>query len=229
MRFTLSVIFSAVILAVLVSLGLWQVRRLAWKEAYLADLEARISAAPVALPARPDPVRDQYLPVKVSGTLTGEGLQVLASTRDAGAGYRIIQVLVTGDGRRVMVDLGFEPIESHESPRLTGPIRVTGNLHWPDEVDSWTPAPEPDKGLFFARDVPVLADALGAEPLLIVARTTEPPVEGVLPLPVSTEAIPNRHLEYVFTWFAFAFIWSVISFVMLRRIWLKRVRPQKGN
>ena len=41
--------------AVLVALGVWQVQRLAWKEALLADIEARIASEPVALPADPDP------------------------------------------------------------------------------------------------------------------------------------------------------------------------------
>ncbi len=42
--------------AILVSLGLWQVQRLAWKEAIVADINSRITAAPVDLPAQPDPL-----------------------------------------------------------------------------------------------------------------------------------------------------------------------------
>ncbi len=229
MRFALSVVFAAVILAVLISLGLWQMRRLDWKQAYLADLESRVAARPVALPAAPDPERDRYLPVEVAGRLTGEGLRVLASTRDEGAGFRIIRVLAAGDGRRVLVDLGFQPVESHANPALTGPIRVIGNLQWPDEKDKWTPAAVPQKGEWFARDVGEMAAWLRTEPLLIVARTTSPAIEGVRVLPVSTESIPNRHLEYVFTWFAFAAIWSVVSGIMLTRSWRARGARQKGS
>ena len=53
--------------AILVSLGMWQVQRLAWKEGILAEIEARIAADPVALPASVDPVADEYLPVEVTG------------------------------------------------------------------------------------------------------------------------------------------------------------------
>ena len=176
-----------------------------------------IGAAPAALPASPEPARDRYLPVRLSGTLTGEGVRVLASTRDRGAGYRIVQVLETDSGRRVMVDLGFQPVAA-ATPRLAGPLSVTGNLHWPDELDRWTPAPEPDKRLFFARDVPTLSAFLKTEPVLIVARVTDPAFAAIEPLPVSTEAIPNRHLEYVITWFSFAAIWTVMTAVVLWRI-----------
>jgi surfeit locus 1 family protein len=57
--------------AILVSLGVWQVQRLAWKEGVLAEIEARIAAAPVALPEAPDPEADRYLPVADGGAILG--------------------------------------------------------------------------------------------------------------------------------------------------------------
>src|ERR1700681_970228 len=41
---------AATALAILVSLGLWQLERKAWKEGLIATLEQRLSASPVALP-----------------------------------------------------------------------------------------------------------------------------------------------------------------------------------
>ena len=47
-------------IAILLSLGLWQVRRLQWKETLLATINGRLSAAPVDLAtlATPDPVKE---------------------------------------------------------------------------------------------------------------------------------------------------------------------------
>ena len=39
-------------LAVLVGLGVWQLKRLAWKEALIAAVEARALAPPVEIPSR---------------------------------------------------------------------------------------------------------------------------------------------------------------------------------
>jgi len=50
-------VFGILGVAVLVSLGKWQVDRLAWKEGVLADIEARISADPVPLPEEVDRAR----------------------------------------------------------------------------------------------------------------------------------------------------------------------------
>jgi surfeit locus 1 family protein len=53
-------VFGIAGVAILMSLGIWQVQRLAWKEGVLAEIEARIVAAR-ALPAVPGSrVADRY-------------------------------------------------------------------------------------------------------------------------------------------------------------------------
>ena len=39
--------------AILIMLGTWQVQRLSWKEAILTNIDARLTAAPVAVPEAP--------------------------------------------------------------------------------------------------------------------------------------------------------------------------------
>src|SRR6056297_1509135 len=89
-RLILPLLFGILGTAVLVSLGAWQMQRLAWKEGVLSEIDARIGAAPIALPEGPDPVADRYLPVVLAGRTTGEALYALVSTKDLGAGYRLI-------------------------------------------------------------------------------------------------------------------------------------------
>jgi surfeit locus 1 family protein len=60
-------------------------QRLDWKEAILADIEARIVAAPVACP-KPRPEDDRYLPVRVTGALQDPALRVLVSQKQIGRG-----------------------------------------------------------------------------------------------------------------------------------------------
>jgi len=220
-RFLFLLIFGLVGVGILVSLGTWQVRRLEWKQGVLAEIEARISADPVALPADLNPERDRYLPVRVTGTMGEAELHVLVSTRTLGAGYRVIAPFEAADGRRIMIDRGFIPTEAADDTRTTGAMTVTGNLHWPDEIDSFTPEPEPEENIWFARDVPVLAAALETEPVLVIARSQTDP--NVTPLPVDTAGIPNDHLQYAVTWFGLALVWAVMTFYFL---WRTRARPR---
>ena len=201
--------------AVLLALGTWQLRRLEWKTAILADIDARIVAAPVAVPQSPDPAADRYLPVTVTGALGGEEARVLTSFGDEGPGFRVISAMTTGD-RRILVDLGFVPEAQAEAPRMAEGVTVTGNLHWPDETDGWTPAPDRARNVWFARDVALMAEALGTEPLLVVARDVEPPL-GTTPMPVDSAAIANNHWQYALTWFSLAAVWAAMSILLARR------------
>jgi surfeit locus 1 family protein len=206
--------------AVLIALGTWQLRRLEWKEAILTEIDARIAAAPVDLPATVDPEADRYLPVTVTGALGGEEFAVLTSVKDVGPGYRVISVLTAGD-RRVLVDLGFIPEEAKGAARMAEQVTVTGNLHWPDETDSWTPAPDAARGIWFARDVAAMAEEAGTEPVMIITRELTGPVSaadlGVTPLPIDSAGIANDHLNYAITWFSLALVWAVMSVVLIWR------------
>ncbi|SEM74362.1 surfeit locus 1 family protein [Pseudorhodobacter antarcticus] len=215
-RVILPLMFGLAGVAILVSLGLWQVQRLAWKEQVLAQIDARIAAIPVDLPGVPDPVADQYLPVSVSGELTKDSVDVLVSRKQIGAGYRVVTVLKTDTGRRVLLDRGFLAEAARGLPREVVTLAVTGNLVWPDEVDGYTPAPDAKTGIWFARDVVALAAALKAEPLLVVARSDTG--DGIEPLPVDSAAITNDHLNYAITWFLLAIVWAGMTVLLLWRM-----------
>ncbi len=203
--------------AVLCGLGTWQLARLERKEALLARIDARIGAEPVNIPRAPDPSADQYLPVRVTGALGGEEVHVLTSVQGKGPGYRVVSALTAGE-RRVLVDLGFVPEAAKDEDRMAEAVVVTGNLVWPEETDSWTPEPDAAREVWFAREVGAMAEALGTEPVLVVAREVEGTDPGTLPLPVDSSGVPNNHYEYAITWFGLAIVWAVMSVLLILRV-----------
>lgn len=223
-RILIPLIFGLTGAAILIALGVWQVQRLAWKEGVLADIEARIAADPVALPASPDPVADQYLPVAVTGQLGQPPLRVLVSRKQIGAGYRLITTLSTEE-RTILVDLGFIKVGKPIAAFADTPVTITGNLNWPDDRNSSTPDNDVAGNTWFARDIDEMAGVLGAEPLLLVARDTSETDPAATPLPVDTAAIPNDHLSYAITWFSLAAIWLVMTGYFLWRT----TRKPKGD
>ncbi|RLK11410.1 SURF1 family protein [Ruegeria conchae] len=213
-RILFLLIFGLAGLGVLTSLGVWQMQRLAWKQGILAEIEARIAADAVDLPETVMEADDKYLPVTLFGDMKPEEIHVLVSVKQVGAGYRIIQPFSTA-GRIILVDRGFVPTTAKQADRVTGPMEVSGNLHWPDEIDSYTPVPDIDGNIWFARDVPTLAAALATEPVLLIARSKTDP--DITPLPVDTAGIPNDHLQYAITWFGLALVWAAMTGYFLWR------------
>lgn len=216
MRRLLPLIFGFGGTAILVWLAVWQVQRLEWKEGLIAAIEARIGDPPVDLPAEPDPVRDAYLAVRVTGAFEDGELHVLTSERPEGPGFRVIAPFRTEDGRRVMVDRGYIPEADKKHARPPGPAEVTGNLAWPRETGRFTPEPNLERNIWFARDVAAMAAALDTAPVLIVARspTGDP---GPRPSPVSPN-LPNNHLQYAITWALTAACWLAMTLYLLYRI-----------
>ncbi|KIX16878.1 MULTISPECIES: SURF1 family protein [Paracoccus] len=216
-RYLFPLILGVVGCAVLIYLGLWQLDRRAWKEDMLADITAGIQADPVPLPDAIDPSM-KYLPVTVSGTTTGAEIDVLSHTREQGAGYQIVSRFVTDDGRAILLDRGFVPQEARRIDRPPVRLQVTGNLHWPQDASSSTPAPNMDENIWFARDVDAMALTLDTLPVLVVASAVEGDNQGARPLPVAIEGIPNNHLSYAVQWFLIAATWAVMTLALIWRI-----------
>lgn len=217
--------------AVLLSLGIWQVQRLDWKRDILAGIEARLAADPVALPVAPTEEQDEYRVVTLTGMPQGPELHVLTSGTAAGTGYRVISGFDTADGRRVLVDLGLLPLEMKDDPApvyVDKRINVVGSLLWPDDANSATPEPDLGKNIWFARDVAAMSEVLGSEPTLVVLSQSSQPDARLTALPVDTSNIKNDHREYAITWFLLALVWAAMSGYLIVRT-LRGERAEKGK
>jgi surfeit locus 1 family protein len=202
-------------IAILLALGNWQLKRLVWKEGVIAEIEARLSADPVPLPALPDPVGDKYMRVTVTGQYGPGEVHVLSAAQPWGPGYRIIAPFVTDTGRHILIDRGYVPQPAKDTPRDAPAATVTGALLWADEMDSFTPDPDLGANIWFARDPDGLAAQLGTEPVMIVTEAN--PGDWPKAMPISVK-IKNDHLGYAVTWFGLAAVWAVMTVVVLLRL-----------
>ena len=209
--------------ACLLYLGKWQIDRLYWKLGVLNKIDQKIAAAPVPLPVEPSESVHKYLSVEISGQFLQESIRVLASKKRYGAGYRIIHVFRT-NGRRLLVDLGFVGLETDYDVDLINDISLVGNLHWPDEVDNFTPEPDLENNIWFARNVERVASALKTEPILLILKDSTLKDQNITPMPIDTTHIPNDHLQYAITWFSLAIIWALMSCLF---IWTTRQKAVK--
>lgn len=207
--------------SVLVSLGLWQLRRLAWKEALIARTEARLASAPIALEealARAAAGEDmEYQPVRARGTYAHDLSLRVFGTLDGVPGAYVFTPLRT-DGARgapfIFVNRGFAPQSLAEGDlsqgAVEGEILVEGLLRAPERRAGGpfaflAPEDQPEDGLYFRRDPAILAAAAGiaAAPHYIDGSGRE--TRAPWPRGGTTRlAFANRHLEYALTWFGLA-------------------------
>lgn len=219
-RYLFPLILGLVGVAILCSLGVWQLKRAVWKAEVLDQIQQGIEADPVFLPETIDSSM-KYLPVYAKGRTTGDEILVLSGTSSA-AGYQVISGFVTDSGRRIMVDRGFIPQDDRKKPRPPADLEVDGNLHWPQDATSSTPEPDLAENIWFARDVDRMAAQLETEPVLIVARATAGDTQGVQPIPVGIDNIPNNHLSYAVQWFLMAIGWAGMTGALIWHIKRRR-------
>jgi len=221
---------TAIVLAILIGLGLWQLQRLRWKEGLLAHIAALQSARPQPV----EPVLDALAKGRDVGftrvRLVCQGLATapfleLYGIREGQAGWRLVSACEVASlrYRSVLVDRGFVPDTVTARPPVDragrAPVELTGVLRTPDPRNFMTPQNRP--GRWFSRDIPAMARALGAPdpaPIFLFAETSSTPTfKELVPAPLPAE-IPNRHLEYAVTWFGLAAaLAGVYAAVLLRR------------
>ncbi len=218
MRYWGMILLGAVGTAVLLGLGVWQLQRLAWKTEILAQIERKILAPAIDIPTQVAPATHDLLPVRGTGQYIGDHtVRVLVSQKIYGAGYRLINAFELSDGRKIIVDRGFASVRADMPAIPEGSGQVTGNLQWPQEIDSCTPDNDLAANIWFARDVRALSAYLQTEPILLVLRSSSFADDAATPLPKMSANIPNDHLNYALTWFSLALIWLGMSGYFLYR------------
>ena len=221
-----------VALVILLSLGTWQLYRLQWKEALIAEIAARRNATPAALGEVERKMKAgesiDYVPTTVSGTFDHVHEQYFFATDEGVVGYHVYTPLVLADGRAVLVNRGFVP-EASKDPatraegQIAGPVTVTGLARAKlDGKPSWVvPENEPAKRLYFWKDLGAMAARAAIPrdklvPFFIDAGAAPNP--GGWPKGGVTQLdLPNNHLSYVFTWYGLAAVLLVVSVLAFRR------------
>ncbi len=234
-------LFTLLVGATLIGLGVWQLHRLAWKEAIIARIEARTKAPPQPLPpvsswAHLAAADYEYRHVALDGIFRNdEEALVFRGSADDGPGYLVMTPLALRDGGIVLVNRGFVPDalkekSSRPAGQLPGLVHIVGLMRQPEPRNLFTPADDPAKGQFFTRDPTVIASHLSladAAPFTVDADATPNP--GGWPKGGSTQLeIPNNHFSYALTWFGLALgLFGVFLSYAVRR--LKEEDPLPGQ
>jgi surfeit locus 1 family protein len=220
-------------LAVLIGLGLWQLKRLEWKQGLIAQIEARTKGPPITLEdavALAGEGRDpSYYRVRVDGRFHHAKERYLYAVSEGRVGWHVITPLETEDGDMVLVDRGFVPDELKDpSARAPGQVEnvvtVTGIARSPETQSLFTPDNEPKVNRWFWRDLGGMARSMfpagtiDVAPFFLEADKSEVP--GGWPEGGQTRLeIPNNHLQYAITWFLLAAVLLIVYGLYVRSLY----------
>jgi len=222
-------------IVLLCGLGVWQLDRKVWKENLIATLNARLGEAPKDLPPRDSWPRlrennDEFRRVTFPAEFI-DGEEALVYTVGSplrgdvkGPGYWVFAPARLAGGSIVVINRGFVP-DDRKDPDMRmegvshGIVDVVGVMRWPEVRNSFTPADEPQKNIWYARDFNSIAAFkkwATAAPFYIDQE--EPAASGGWPKPGKLEVhLPDNHLQYAITWFGLALALAGVYVAWLAR------------
>jgi surfeit locus 1 family protein len=213
-------------------LGLWQLRRLDEVTSNNDRVRGRL-ALPVAavddvLTSGVDPDDAVYRRVEATGRFDVSEEVVLDNRSDQGrAGKHLLTPLVTQDGRALIVDRGWIPLDLSSDQAAaarpsSGTVRLVGVLFSSERKGAFGPAIPPQGRVTAVPrvDVARLAQQLPypAFPLYLRIVSQSPQQPGELPIPPGVPELDDGpHLSYAVQWFLFATVALAVFGALARR------------
>ena len=213
---------TAILLGIifLSGLGMWQVQRLAWKQALIARVETNLSAAPLELQqvlAMQSSGQDiEYRPVRISGTFQHSLEQHYFATYKGSPGYFVYTPMTLADARVLFVNRGFVPLDrkatvGRAEGQITGIVAIDGLARTApaQKPNRFVPENDLDKNIYHWKSLDQMnrqafgSDGPAVVPIFVDAGPASNP--GGLPIGgVTRITFPNSHLQYALTWFGLA-------------------------
>lgn len=239
LKLAVGVLACALAVAGFTALGAWQVRRLAWKEALIAQVDAHLRAASTPAPGPAqwgglERSKDEYRRVRLHGRFDAGHETAVRALTELGSGYWILTPLRDERGFWVLVNRGFVPPEwlphmRQATDESQGEQEVDGLLRWSEPGGAFLQSNDAAADRWTSRDVASIAAARGLAgaplaPYFVDLQagantdTTAWPRAGLTVVHFS-----NNHLVYAITWFVLAMMsaaaaaYLVIDWRHLRR------------
>lgn len=206
-------------LGVLLALGTWQMDRMDWKRALIAERAQRLASSPLSLPASiAQPEALEFRRVQAQGRFLHDRELYLGNRPRRGQpGYHVVTPLLRADGSAVLVDRGWVPLDrklpqSRADGQIDGQTTVQGIARLPHIPGLFTPKNQEEANFWFYVDPPGMARWAGLRGALPVYIEAGPQAnKGGLPVGGQTEAgLTDNHLQYALTWYALALALTVI-------------------
>lgn len=227
-----------VLCIIFVNLGVWQLKRLEWKNGLIERIQRNtvmdaflLQQASELSSLQTD--ADEYRRVRLSGSPDcTRAIPVWAATQ-LGSGYWWMVPVTLQDNSVVWVNRGFVTMEAIAAWRnghqlSCSPIQLEGLLRRSQSGGGFLRPNDPGAGRWYSRDLVQMSEsvalhvasvawfvdewpALSGTDALSRGESVDQPVQGLTPL-----TFPNKHLGYALTWFSLSLACVAAGVLALR-------------
>lgn len=214
-------LFTIPSIVILISLGFWQLNRLAEKKLFIETLATTLNAEPVRLSNLENP--NIYSKIKIDGHFLENfsiylyGLRSMSLEKN---GYYLLTPFKTYDDRIIMVARGWFAHKEKGNINLksdhTITQSITGVVLPPEKQSIFVPKNDFKNNIWFTLDLREMSENLGLKLRDFYLIQLEPKNLPTLITALDTKsllAIRNDHLGYAITWFSLAIALAIIFWI----------------
>lgn len=202
-------------LAILLTLGTWQLQRMQWKNDLINAFEARSAATPVSPPAADSlTAESEFIRLALNGRFKHEQeIYLTGRTYEGNAGFHVVTPFELVDGRTILVNRGwvaeaYRGRSTREFSLIKGEVNLDAILRLPGKKGYFVPENDPENGFWFTLVPSQINDYMGVPAPAVASyyadalRTSD---VVTLPIGAKTELnLRNAHLSYAVTWYGIA-------------------------
>lgn len=226
-------------IAILCSLGAWQVQRLAWKKAlietmratYESDNAREILRTPELTQLGQEASQSDGLFFR-RASLRGEYMHdrsifLASKVYDGNVGAHVVTPFLLDDGLSVvLVNRGWVPLlpdaqMAEQISRPQGVIDLRGVMRSLPRPNMFTPVNDIPRDAWYSINLDDIKVAKGLDDVfagVFIAEPSEERGDKTYPVPLNPLALPaNNHAQYALFWFAMAFVLAGVYVVRFRR------------
>jgi surfeit locus 1 family protein len=199
--------------AAFAALGVWQVKRLGWKEDLIARVDRQLKSEPGPAPGPAQwqgltKEADEYRRVFVHGRFDDAHQTLVRASTELGTGYWVLTPLRTQHGW-LIVNRGFVPPDMRDQVPPGRALEDTpALLRMSEPGGSLLQKNDPRQDRWYSRDVDAIAAARGLEgpvaPYFVDLQVTPATAQSWPRAGLTVVSFPNNHLSYALTWFVLA-------------------------
>jgi surfeit locus 1 family protein len=213
---------AALLCALFLALGAWQIQRLQWKSALIAQVDQRVHAVPAAAPPRADWARlskdhDEYRHVRLRGRFLETPATLVRAATELGSGFWALSPFQGDGGDIVLVNRGFIAAAAKQTVPPASATEVTGLLRMSERGGGFLHDNDPANDRWYSRDVAAIAAARGLSAVAPYFVDQDAGATGAAPVGgLTVVSFNNNHLVYALTWFAMALMAAGACVFVLR-------------
>ncbi|WP_455477879.1 SURF1 family protein [Bartonella sp. B10] len=211
------------------ALSVWQIQRLNWKINLITSVDQRVHLPPIKAPPQNQWMhitfeKDEYRPVIIKGKFLQDKNIFVTAVAQNTSGYWVLTPLQTADNALTFVNRGFIPMDARHhfqypekshtndsankySTTDAEQTTIIGLLRMSEKNGFFPRKNNPDKDLWYTRDIPAMAQKLGLSPVApyFIDAGKKTAAQEAFPIAGLTVInFQNNHLVYAITWFILA-------------------------